>query len=688
MMKRLMVLFFGLIWTVSAAAETRLLIPAVKEAQLMEGSTSLLFKNTPVTAESADIAEGAKEAAVWLASVIQSDSMEASRNDASGIHFAAKLDRSIWRPHQYKISIRPDSIRVTAGDKEGFFNGAAVLIQLYRLNKSKGAVECAEISDFPDFKIRGYMHDVGRNFQTVETLKDHIALLAEYRLNVFHWHLTDNPAWRIESKLYPILNTAKNHRPGRNAGSYYTFDEIREVIRFANARGVSVIPELDMPGHSKFFRRAFKTPMHSRRGMRILEKLIDEFCREIPVEMAPMIHIGSDEVRIPNKEKFMKRMADKVKSNGRTLAVWNPGLEPPAGTALQIWHDAAVRKDWENIDSAGLYTSSMDPLFGMKEIFSKPICGLDFSTDSMQQDFALGAILCNWNDVRVAHESEIYRNNPIYTASLLMAQRSWNNRVDGYDGAPAADVKLSRDQQYREAFAAFEKRVLVHRDLLFQDRPFFYLKQSDVHWKISPAGSKVDEQTIQELASTETSPERYDQLTEKWDSIEGQVTRLQMRYTTDGIRQGSPGDKAVLAALIYSDSEREIELLGGFELPYRPNRRYGGVPEQGSWCNFGSRMLLNGAPVPPPVWEKPGEKDHSHAHTWHQKEEEDPWTAEELYWTRKTTTIRLKKGWNSVVLESVLGYDWQNWIAAFIPVVPSGNNYKEVPGLTWYHPEN
>lgn len=93
------------------------------------------------------------------------------------------------------------------------------------------------------------MHDTGRNFRTVDMLKKEIDLFSQYKLNVFHWHLTDNPAWRIECHAYPQLNDPKFQRKGRDEGKFYTYDEIRDVIRYARERGIIIIPEIDMPGH-------------------------------------------------------------------------------------------------------------------------------------------------------------------------------------------------------------------------------------------------------------------------------------------------------------------------------------------------------------------------------------------------------------------------------------------------------
>ena len=128
-----------------------------------------------------------------------------------------------------------------------------------------------EIHDWSAYPFRGFMHDTGRNFQTIDMLKETIDLMSLYKINYFHWHLTDNPAWRIECKAYPQLNEPQYQRPGRDCGKFYTYDEIRELIAYAKERGITIMPEIDMPGHSAYFRNAFGFSMDSEEGMKVLE---------------------------------------------------------------------------------------------------------------------------------------------------------------------------------------------------------------------------------------------------------------------------------------------------------------------------------------------------------------------------------------------------------------------------------
>ena len=152
---------------------------------------------------------------------------------------------------------------------------------------------------------RGFMLDSVRHMQTVDEIKKLIDAIALLKFNKFHWHLTDNPAWRIECRAYPQLNDPQYQRQGRDEGRFYTYDQIREVIAYARERGIMVIPEIDMPGHSQYFNKTFGFGMATPQGMEVLEACLKEFMQEIPAEDCPYIHIGSDEVKVSDPKGFM-----------------------------------------------------------------------------------------------------------------------------------------------------------------------------------------------------------------------------------------------------------------------------------------------------------------------------------------------------------------------------------------------
>ena len=159
----------------------------------------------------------------------------------------------------YRLTITPKAITVEAVAERGVY---WAMQTLYQLKEEKGKIirlKCGTITDWPAFRIRGFMQDVGRSYLSLEELKREIAILSRFKINTFHWHLTENQAWRLESKIFPMLNDSVNMT--RMAGKYYTLEEARELTEFCKAHQVLLIPEIDMPGHSAAFIRTFRHDM-------------------------------------------------------------------------------------------------------------------------------------------------------------------------------------------------------------------------------------------------------------------------------------------------------------------------------------------------------------------------------------------------------------------------------------------
>lgn len=174
----------------------------------------------------------------------------------------------------YDLSVKPNSIVIKANKPAGIFYGVQTLMQLFPKEiESKEKVEgvewkapCVEITDYPRFGWRGLMFDVSRHFFTKEEVKAYIDQMAKYKLNLLHWHLTDDEGWRIEIKSLPKLTEVgawNVYRVGqfgtfappapdepRNYGGFYTQDDIKEIIQYAKERFVDIMPEVDVPGHS------------------------------------------------------------------------------------------------------------------------------------------------------------------------------------------------------------------------------------------------------------------------------------------------------------------------------------------------------------------------------------------------------------------------------------------------------
>ena len=146
------------------------------------------------------------------------------------------------KAESYLLQISKSGILIKAKDAAGFYYAIQTFRQIIAQSKAQKQLPGCSITDWPAFGLRGFMHDNGRNFQSIEMLKAQLDKLSWYKFNVFHWHITDNPAWRPQSNIYPQLNDPKNRKQGRDPDSTYSFNEIRELIRYARERSITVIP--------------------------------------------------------------------------------------------------------------------------------------------------------------------------------------------------------------------------------------------------------------------------------------------------------------------------------------------------------------------------------------------------------------------------------------------------------------
>ncbi|MGZ3751687.1 MAG: family 20 glycosylhydrolase, partial [Mucilaginibacter sp.] len=283
----------------------------------------------------------------------------------------------------YRLTITPQQI-VVAGKGAGLFYGIQTLLQLMPADrKASISVPCAQIEDYPRFGYRGLMLDVCRHFFSVEFVKKTIDLMAYYKLNNFHWHLTDDQGWRIEIKKYPRLTQIGSQRAQTVIGNYhdrtpqqfdntpyggfYTQDQIREVVKYAADRYINVVPEIEMPGHSMAALAAYpELSCDPEKTYKVYETwgvvhdvycpsdktfgFIEDVLTEV-MELFPskFIHIGGDEVpkdawkksefcqklikklKVKNEEGlqsyFIQRIEKFVNSKGRSIIGWDEILE-------------------------------------------------------------------------------------------------------------------------------------------------------------------------------------------------------------------------------------------------------------------------------------------------------------------------------------------------------------------------
>lgn len=185
-----------------------------------------------------------------------------------------KKDNTEKKPEAYQIKVNEDGLTIASHDASGMFRGVVTALQLLP-NKFRHDFKMpyCTIKDEPVFGWRGLMLDVSRHFFSVEDVKRFIDRMALYKFNVFHWHLTDDEGWRIEIKAYPQLTSKGAWRVARTGkfgtrpapkseeptpyGGFYTQEEIKEVVDYAKSRHITVVPEIDVPGHSMALLAAF-----------------------------------------------------------------------------------------------------------------------------------------------------------------------------------------------------------------------------------------------------------------------------------------------------------------------------------------------------------------------------------------------------------------------------------------------
>ena len=249
-------------------------------------------------------------------------------------------------PEGYQLTVNRKLVRIDATTPAGAFYGVQTLYQILPVEIDKSgpsqnaawSIPCLRIEDKPRFSWRGMHLDVGRHFFSKDSVKRYIDMIAAYKMNTFHWHLTEDQGWRIEIKKYPRLTTAgawrketmDDHTPH---GGFYSQDDVREIVEYARQHFITVVPEIEMPGHSQAALTAypelscFGGPFTvatewgvfndvycagNEKTFQFLETVIDEVSALFP---GPFFHIGGDEcpkLRWSN----CKRCQDRIAANG------------------------------------------------------------------------------------------------------------------------------------------------------------------------------------------------------------------------------------------------------------------------------------------------------------------------------------------------------------------------------------
>jgi hexosaminidase len=307
---------------------------------------------------------------------------QSSNAPAISLNIDSRLKQS--NAEAYTLEVKPTGVKIASATAHGLFNGITSFLQLARLGDVKGnaiTISCWNIKDEPHYAWRGILLDESRHFWGKQTVKEILDWMAFYKLNKFHWHLTDEPGWRMEVKSYPLLTLTGGIGTFSNQltpAQYYTQEDIKEIITYAAQRFIDVIPEVDMPGHASAANRAY--PAFSGGGSAkhpeftfnpgldttyaYLSKILKETDALFPSQM---VHLGGDEVSFGNEKwktdssikqlmqknnladllavehYFTKRMADSLFKLNNKVLLWDEAADndlPKDKTIIFWWrHD-------------------------------------------------------------------------------------------------------------------------------------------------------------------------------------------------------------------------------------------------------------------------------------------------------------------------------------------------------------
>ncbi|SFK40357.1 hexosaminidase [Rhodanobacter glycinis] len=375
------------------------LIPLPAQMTMADGRFHV-DAHTPIVLD--DHSASTRQTAAWLTDVLARTRglhLHVVHGAATAHAIVLKLDphAPVAQHAGYALDVTAQGIRITARDDTGLFYGAVTLYQLLTPNAAQGAVDvpALHIRDWPRFAWRGLMLDSARHFQSVADIKRLLDQMAQHKLDVFHWHLTDDQGWRIQIKRYPELTKIGAWRTPPDAGhdgepkrygGFYTQAQIRQVVAYAAARHITIVPELDMPGHAQAAVASYpqlgvtgKRPQVSTlwgvnpylynvddSTFTFIDNVLDEVMALFP---SKYIHVGGDEaikdqwkaspavqakmhaLGIKNEDAlqgwFIGRVGKYLAAHGRKLIGWDEILEGnnvPADATVMSWRgtDGAI----------------------------------------------------------------------------------------------------------------------------------------------------------------------------------------------------------------------------------------------------------------------------------------------------------------------------------------------------------
>ncbi len=374
---------------------------------------------------------------------------------------ASSLVQKLGEDESYRLEVDSTRARISAPNPLGALRGMETFLQLVQADQDSFSVPAVEINDRPRFAWRGTMLDVSRHWMPVAVVERTLDAMAAVKLNVFHWHLSDNQGFRVESQSFPKLQELGSD------GHFYTQQQIHDVIEYARDRGIRVVPEFDMPGHSTAWFVGYPElasapgPYAIERHWGIFDPAIDptrdetyQFLDSLLAEMTALFpddyfHIGGDEVNgnqwkanpriqafmrdhnLKNTEElqsyFSRRVVSIVTKYGKKVIGWDEILSPdlPSGTVIQSWRGQKSLAEAARLGFAGILSAPyyLDLMHSAADHYAgDPLEKESATLTPEQKALILGGESCMWAEYATPANVDM----KIWPRNAAIAERLWS----------------------------------------------------------------------------------------------------------------------------------------------------------------------------------------------------------------------------------------------------------------------
>jgi hexosaminidase len=400
--------------------------------------------------------------------------------------------QTLGEDESYRLAVTPDEVRLDAANPLGILHGLQTFLQLVRIGPNGFAAPAMIIEDRPRFPWRGLLIDVSRHFMPVEVIERNLDGMEALKLNVLHWHLSDDQGFRVESKKFPKFQELSSD------SEYYTQDEIRTIIQYARDRGIRVVPEFDMPGHSTSWFAAYPElasgpgPYEVERKWGVFDPAMDptsdhtfHFLNDFIGEMARLFpdqyfHIGGDEVNGKQWDKnvkihdfmqkqglkdnhalqayFNRHLQEIVSKHKKIMVGWDEILHPdlPKQIVVQSWRGQAslaeaARLGYRGLLSYGYYLDHMQAASFHYSV--DPLSEGATSLSAEEKQRILGGEACMWGEFVTPGNVD----GRIWPRAAAVAERLWSPQE--VSDVNSMYARLERVSDYLEYLGLIHSRT-------------------------------------------------------------------------------------------------------------------------------------------------------------------------------------------------------------------------------------